>query len=63
MASYLWMLKDPLTLDTVYVRTLVPAASSLLLGLFGLFPLYVPPLFPTLVRTLGSGFTYNAGRL
>jgi MFS family permease len=61
MASYLWMFKDPLTLDTVYVRTLVPAFFSL--GLFGLFPLYVPPLFPTLVRTLGSGFTYNAGRL
>jgi len=61
MASYLWMFKDPLTLDTVYLRTLVPAFFSL--GLFGLFPLYVPPLFPTLVRTLGSGFTYNAGRL
>lgn len=61
MASYLWMFKDPLTLDTVYVRTLVPAFFSL--GLFGLFPLYVPPLFPTMVRTLGSGFTYNAGRL
>jgi predicted MFS family arabinose efflux permease len=33
------------------------------LGVFGLFPLYVPPLFPTLVRTLGAGVTYNAGRL
>jgi alkylation response protein AidB-like acyl-CoA dehydrogenase len=33
------------------------------LGLFGLFPLYIPPLFPTLTRTLGAGFTYNAGRL
>ncbi len=33
------------------------------LGLFGLFPLYIPPLFPVLVRTLGAGFTYNVGRL
>lgn len=33
------------------------------LGLFGMFPLYIPPLFPTLVRTLGAGFTYNVGRL
>jgi len=33
------------------------------LGFFGNFPLYIPPLFPTLVRTLGAGFTYNVGRL
>ena len=33
------------------------------LGLFGLFPMYVPPLFPTLLRTTGSGFCYNIGRL
>lgn len=33
------------------------------LGLFALFPLYIPPLFPVLVRTLGAGFTYNVGRL
>ncbi|MGD9688590.1 MAG: MFS transporter [Phycisphaerales bacterium] len=33
------------------------------LGLFGIFPLYIPPLFPTLLRTLGAGFSYNVGRL
>jgi hypothetical protein len=33
------------------------------LGLFGMFPMYIPPLFPTLLRTLGAGFCYNAGRL
>lgn len=33
------------------------------LGLFGIFPLYIPPLYPTLLRTLGAGFTYNVGRL
>ena len=32
-------------------------------GVFGLFPLYVPPLFPTLLRTTGAGFCYNVGRL
>ncbi len=32
-------------------------------GVFGMFPLYIPPLFPTLVRTLGAGVTYNVGRL
>jgi len=33
------------------------------LGLFAIFPLYIPPQFPTLLRTLGSGFSYNVGRL
>lgn len=32
-------------------------------GVFALFPLYIPPLFPTLLRTTGSGLTYNIGRL
>jgi MFS family permease len=32
-------------------------------GVFGLFTMYLPPLFPTLLRTTGSGFCYNVGRL
>jgi hypothetical protein len=32
-------------------------------GIFALFPLYVPPLFPTLLRTTGAGFSYNIGRV
>jgi MFS family permease len=32
-------------------------------GVFGLFTMYLPPLFPTLLRTTGAGFTYNIGRL
>ena len=32
-------------------------------GVFGLFTMYLPPLFPTLLRTTGSGFCYNIGRL
>lgn len=31
-------------------------------GLFGLFTMYMPPLFPTLLRTTGAGFCYNIGR-
>lgn len=32
-------------------------------GLFGLFTMYMPPLFPTLLRTTGAGFCYNIGRV
>src|SRR5439155_13271952 len=28
-------------------------------GIFGLFTMYLPPLFPTLLRTTGAGFCYN----
>ena len=32
-------------------------------GVFALFTMYLPPLFPTLLRTTGAGFCYNIGRL
>jgi MFS family permease len=32
-------------------------------GVFALFTMYVPPLFPTLLRTTGAGFCYNIGRI
>jgi len=32
-------------------------------GLFALFTMYLPPLFPTLLRTTGAGFGYNIGRI
>lgn len=32
-------------------------------GVFGLFTMYLPPLFPTMLRTTGAGFSYNIGRL
>ena len=28
-------------------------------GIFALFTMYLPPLFPTLLRTTGAGFCYN----
>jgi predicted MFS family arabinose efflux permease len=32
-------------------------------GSYGLFTMYMPPLFPTLLRTTGAGFCYNIGRI
>lgn len=39
------------------------AAMGVCQGLFGLFTMYLPPLFPTLLRTTGAGFCYNIGRI
>ena len=32
-------------------------------GVFGIFTMYLPPLFPVLLRTSGAGFCYNIGRI
>lgn len=32
-------------------------------GVFGLFTMCLPPLFPILLRTTGAGFCYNIGRI
>ena len=32
-------------------------------GVFGLFTMLLPPLFPVLLRTTGAGFSYNIGRI
>ncbi len=32
-------------------------------GVFALYSMYLPPLFPTLLRTTGAGFCYNIGRI
>jgi MFS family permease len=39
------------------------AAIGLCQGLFALFTMYMPPLFPTLLRPTGAGFCYNFGRI
>jgi hypothetical protein len=39
------------------------AASGVSQGIFALFTMYLPPLFPTLLRTTGAGFCYNIGRI
>jgi len=38
------------------------AAIGFSQGAFALFTMYLPPLFPTLLRTTGAGFCYNIGR-
>jgi MFS family permease len=38
------------------------AAIGVCQGVFALFTMYLPPLFPTLLRTTGAGFCYNFGR-
>lgn len=39
------------------------AAIGVCHGVFALFTMYLPPLFPTLLRTTGSGFCFNIGRI
>jgi MFS family permease len=39
------------------------AAIGMCQGIFGLFTMYLPPLFPTLLRSTGAGFGYNFGRI
>ena len=50
----------PRTHQTLLVLLPVIGACS---GLFALFTMYLPPLFPVLLRTTGAGFCYNIGRL
>jgi MFS family permease len=38
-------------------------AGGITAGFYGLFPLYLPELFPTAVRATGQGFAYNFGRI
>jgi hypothetical protein len=47
------------------LRGLLPflGAIGLCQGVFALFTMYLPPLFPTLLRTTGAGFCYNIGRI
>jgi MFS family permease len=48
--------------DHAALLVLLPIIS-LFSGLFALFTMYLPPLFPTLLRTTGAGFCYNIGRI
>ncbi len=50
----------PRTHDEMWLPLAVLGAAS---GLFALFTMYMPPLFPTLLRTTGAGFCYNFGRI
>jgi MFS family permease len=50
----------PRSHTTLLVLLPLMGASS---GLFALFTMYLPPLFPVLLRTTGAGFCYNIGRI
>jgi MFS family permease len=52
-------------ITTLGYRQLLPGyvAIGVCQGVFGLFTMYLPPLFPTLLRTTGAGFCYNIGRI
>jgi MFS family permease len=39
------------------------AITGVCQGVFALFSMYLPPLFPTLLRTTGAGFCFNFGRM
>lgn len=45
------------------VLGLLPILGFFTKGVFGGFPLYLPELFPTRLRSTGAGFCYNAGRI
>ncbi|MBX3358799.1 MAG: MFS transporter [Phycisphaeraceae bacterium] len=61
LAVFTWGYWNPPTLDNV--NLIFSLTAFFALGLFGLFPLYIPPLFPTMLRTMGAGVCYNTGRL
>jgi MFS family permease len=49
------------TITQVFV--LLPLLGIFTLGVTSGFPIYLPELFPTRVRTTGVGFCYNLGRI
>ena len=52
--------REPLSHSTLLGAFFLIGACQ---GVFGLFTMCLPPLFPTLLRTTGAGFCYNMGRL
>ena len=49
--------------DLATTRWILNLSAFFASGIFAIFPLYIPPLFPTLLRTTGAGFCYNFGRV
>ena len=58
--SLLWIYSVPRTFHEMCVFLILPGLAQ---GVFALFTMYLPPLFPTLLRTSGAGFCYNIGRI
>jgi MFS family permease len=51
----------PWTLGQMLV--LLPLLGFFTLGIYAGFPIYLPELFPTRLRTTGAGFCFNIGRV
>ncbi len=49
--------------DYAVVVWLLPLLGFFNNGIFGGFPIYLPELYPTAIRTTGAGFCFNAGRI
>jgi MFS family permease len=58
--SMLWVYGVPRPHTQLFWMLALP---GLFQGVFALFTMYLPPLFPTLLRTTGAGFCYNIGRV
>lgn len=58
--SMLWVYGTPRPHTQLFWMLALP---GLFQGVFALFTMYLPPLFPTLLRTTGAGFCYNIGRV
>lgn len=52
-----------LTNGITMIFVLLPLVGFFTLGITSGFPIYLPELFPTRVRTTGVGFCYNLGRI
>jgi MFS family permease len=52
-----------MTTSLAQIFALLPLVGFFTLGITSGFPIYLPELFPTHVRTTGVGFCYNAGRM
>ncbi len=50
------------TSNVMLIFLLLPVLGFFVQGLMSGFPIYLPELFPTHVRTTGVGFCYNLGR-
>ncbi len=46
-----------------HVLLMLPALGFFSNGIFSGFPVYLPELYPTRIRTTGAGFCFNAGRI
>jgi MFS family permease len=51
------------TRDYAHILILLPLLGFFNNGIFSGFPIYLPELYPTHMRTTGSGFCFNAGRV